>query len=89
MVPTALVHLVVVLAIGIIAGMSLNGVEGKWVGRRTTMDGTGAATFALIGIAGAFIGFQMAAVIGLPSFLVPYLAAIMGAVITVVLWRGP
>ena len=52
------------------------------------MDGTGAATFALIGIAGAFIGFQMAAVLGLPSFLVPYLAAILGAVITVILWRG-
>jgi uncharacterized membrane protein YeaQ/YmgE (transglycosylase-associated protein family) len=88
MVSTALVHLVILLAIGIVAGVLLHGYANRWLSERPT-SGAGAATFALIGIAGAFLGFQMAVVLGLPSFLVPYLAAVAGAVITLVLWRGP
>jgi hypothetical protein len=87
---TSVLNLLVVLAIGIVIGLIFNRYGRSWLGRQMA-GGTGAGdvTYALVGIAGAFIGFHLAVIVGLlPTPLMLYLAAIAGAAITLLLWRG-
>jgi hypothetical protein len=87
---TALMNLIVVLAIGIIVGLAFNRYGRSWIGRQTaSATGVGDLTYALVGIAGAFIGFHIAVILGLlPTPVMLYLATVAGAVITIWLWRG-
>ena len=72
MVSTALQTLVVVIVIGIIAGLVVNRYGRGWFGTRASD-----LTAALIGIAGAFIGFHLGTAVGLVPFpLADYLAAL-------------
>jgi hypothetical protein len=87
---TALANFIIVLLIGIITGLVFNRYGRSWLGRQVA-DATGAGdvTYALVGIAGSFIGFHIAVILGLlPTPLMLYLAAIVGAVLTIWLWRG-
>jgi uncharacterized membrane protein YeaQ/YmgE (transglycosylase-associated protein family) len=55
----------------------------------TEATGVGDATYSLVGIAGSFMGFHLAVILGLlPSPLMFYAAAVIGAVVTIWLWRG-
>ena len=68
---TSVFNLLVVLAIGIIVGLVFNRYGRSWLGRQIA-SGTGAGdvTYALVGIAGAFIGFHLAVIAGLlPTML--------------------
>ena len=87
---TALMNLIIVLAVGIIVGLAFNRYGRSWIGRQTaSATGVGDVTYALVGIAGAFIGFHIAVILGLlPTPLMLYLAALAGAAITIWLWRG-
>ncbi len=87
---TTVVNLLVILAIGIVAGMVFNRYGRSWLGRQTAgATGMGDVTFALVGIAGAFIGFHITVILGLlPTPLMLYLGALVGAVLTLWLWRG-
>jgi hypothetical protein len=89
-VTTAVVNLVIVLLIGIVAGLAFNQYWRSWIGRQTAgATGVGGSTYALVGIAGSFIGFHLAVIVGLlPSPLMLYLSALVAAVITLWLWRG-
>jgi hypothetical protein len=58
----------------------------SWLGRK--FSGATDATFALVGIAGAFMGFHIGLVLGLLSPFLLYLLAVAGAAITIWLWRG-
>ncbi len=89
-VTTAALHFIVVLLIGIVVGLVLNRFGRTWLGRHTVaVTGSGDVTSALVGIAGAFIGFHLAVIIGLlPTPLMLYISAAIGAVVTVWLWRG-
>jgi hypothetical protein len=84
---TALLHLIAVLTVGIATGVAL-----RTYGRRSAdspiVAGSGLATYALIGIAGAFTGFQIAVALALPP-VDPLSCCRRGALITLVLWRGP
>lgn len=86
---TALMNLIVILAIGIIVGLVFSRYGRSWLGRQASgATGMGDVTYALVGIAGSFIGFHIAVILGvLPTPLMLYLAAIAGAAITVWLWR--
>ena len=88
-VTTGLLNLIVILAIGIIVGLMFNRYGRSWLGRQVA-DATGAGdvTYALVGIAGSFIGFHLAVILGLLPTLMLFLAAIAGAAITLWLWRG-
>jgi uncharacterized membrane protein YeaQ/YmgE (transglycosylase-associated protein family) len=80
--------LLIVTAIGIFAGLLFNRYGQGWWGRNVTTGG-GVLTSALVGIAGAFIGFHVGVVFGiLPSPLMWYLTAVVGAVLVLWLWRG-
>jgi uncharacterized membrane protein YeaQ/YmgE (transglycosylase-associated protein family) len=87
---TGIANLIVILLIGIIVGLVFNRYGRSWLGRRVAdATGVGDVTYALVGIAGSFIGFHIAVILGLlPTPLMLYLGAIVGAVITIWLWRG-
>jgi uncharacterized membrane protein YeaQ/YmgE (transglycosylase-associated protein family) len=87
---TAIVNLIVILLIGIVAGVMFNRYGRSWLGRQTAgATGVGNVTYALVGIAGAFIGFHITVILGLlPTPLMLYLGALIGAVVTLWLWRG-
>jgi len=89
-VTTAVVNLIVIVLIGIIVGLVFNRYGRGWLGRHVAdATGVGDVTYALVGIAGSFIGFHLAVILGLlPTPLMLYVGAIVGAVVTVWLWRG-
>ena len=85
---TALVNFLIVLVIGIVVGLAFNRYARSWLARfaNTTRSDI---TSALVGIAGAFIGFHLGVIVGLlPSPLMLYVAAAIGAAIVLWLWRG-
>lgn len=90
MLTTALINLIVVLVIGIGVGLAFRRYGRTWLSRQTAgLTGTSDVTFALVGIAGSFIGFHVVVMLGLlPSPLMLYIGAVFGAALTVWLWRG-
>lgn len=85
---TALANLLIVVIIGIVVGLAFNRYARSWLARFGTSNRSD-ITSALVGIAGAFIGFHLGVVLGLlPSPLMLYLAAAIGAVVVLWLWRG-
>lgn len=87
---TAIMNLIVILAIGIIVGIVFGRYGRTWFGKQTAgVTGRSDATYALVGIAGSFIGFHIFVILGLlPTPLMLYIGAIIGAMLTVWLWRG-
>ena len=84
----ALVNFLIVLAIGIVVGLAFNRYARTWLARlgSTTRSDI---TSSLVGIAGSFIGFHIGVILGLlPSPLMLYLTAVIGAALTLWLWRG-
>ena len=89
LITTALAHLLIVVVIGIVAGLAFNRFGRGWWARNVGAGTRSDVTSALVGIAGSFIGFHLGVVIGLlPSPLMLYLAAAAGAVVVLWAWRG-
>lgn len=88
-VTTAILTFIVLVAIGIIVGLLFNRRGRSWIGRQVA-DATGAGdvTYSLVGIAGSFMGFHIGVILGLLPSLFLYVVAILGAVLTIFLWRG-
>jgi uncharacterized membrane protein YeaQ/YmgE (transglycosylase-associated protein family) len=85
---TALVNFLIILVIGILAGLAFNRYGSTWLSRQLVTRQSD-LTAALVGIAGAFIGFHLAVIMGLlPSPLMLYLGAVVGALVVLWLWRG-
>ncbi len=85
---SALANLLIIQLIGVVAGLFFNRYSRSWLAR---IGGSSRSdlTSALVGIAGAFIGFHVSVIIGLlPSPLMHYLLAVVGAVLVLWLWRG-
>jgi hypothetical protein len=87
---SSIVNLLVILGIGIAVGLIFNRYGRSWLGRQTAgATGVGDVTYALVGIAGSFIGFHIAVILGLlPTPLMLFLGAAIGAAVTIWLWRG-
>ena len=78
----------IVLAIGVIAGLVMNRFGRSWLGRQVAdVTGVGDVTYSLVGIAGAFIGYHLGSFVA-PSFFFPFVAAIVGSLAVIWLWRG-
>jgi uncharacterized membrane protein YeaQ/YmgE (transglycosylase-associated protein family) len=85
---TALFNLIIILVIGIVAGLVFNRYARSWLARLGTTTRSD-ITAALVGIAGAFIGFHISVILGLlPSPLMHFVLAAVGALIVLWLWRG-
>ena len=70
--------------IGIIAGLAVTRYGRGWFGTRASD-----LTAALVGIAGAFLGFHVGVAAGLvPVPVADYLLAIVGALVTLWAWRN-
>jgi hypothetical protein len=87
-VTTGVANLLIVLAIGIAAGLAINRYGQTWLRRQFVTRHTD-VTSSLVGIAGAFIGFHLGVILGLlPSPLMLYIAALVGALIALWAWGG-
>ena len=61
----------------------------NWIGRQVAGATTGGEiTYALVGIAGSFMGYHIAAILGIGSELLAYILAVAGAALTIYLWQG-
>lgn len=81
-------NLLIVLAIGIAAGLLFNRYGQTWL-RRQFVTRHSDVTSALVGIAGAFTGFHVGVIFRLlPSPLMHYITAVVGALLVLWLWRG-
>jgi hypothetical protein len=86
---TAISTFIIVVVIGIVVGLLFNRRGRSWLGRQVA-DATGAGdvTYSLVGIAGSFMGFHIGVILGLLPSVLLYLAAAIGAAVTIYLWRG-
>lgn len=84
------VAFIVVLLIGIIVGVIFEKVmRTSWLSKQIAGPRRVLLTSALVGIAGAFIGYHIVLLTTLPSgSIVPFIAAAVGAVVTVWGWRA-
>jgi hypothetical protein len=83
---TAIGDFLTLLVIGIAVGIAMARYGQSWLGKHFT--GASDATFALVGIAGAFMTYHLGLVLGIVSPILLYVIAIAGAGLTVWLWRG-
>ena len=83
------VTLLLVLLTGIAAGILFDRLAGpSWLSRQFSGSTRGIVTSALVGVAGAFIGYHIAVLLALGSGLVTsVIAAAAGAVVVLFAWR--
>jgi uncharacterized membrane protein YeaQ/YmgE (transglycosylase-associated protein family) len=83
------ITLLLVLAIGIIAGLLFDRLAGpSWLARQFSGSTRGMITSALVGVAGAFIGYHVALLLALGSGIVTLaIAAAAGAAFVLFGWR--
>ena len=80
------VTLLIILIIGIVAGIVFDRVAGPgWLSRQLAGSTRGMVTSSLVGIAGAFIGYHVIA-LGAAGYI-PLVGAIAGAAIVLWVWR--
>ena len=86
---TAIMTFIILVLIGIVVGIVFNRRGRSWIGRQVA-DATGAGdvTYALVGIAGSFMGFHIGVILQLLPSMLLYVMAVLGAVVTIWLWRG-
>jgi uncharacterized membrane protein YeaQ/YmgE (transglycosylase-associated protein family) len=84
--PTVLFLLV--LAIGIVAGILFDRLAGpSWLARQFSGSTRGIITSALVGVAGAFVGYHIAMLALGGGLLTSVIAAAVGAVVVLFVWR--
>ena len=78
-----------VLAIGIIAGLLFDRLAGpSWLARHFSGSNRGMITSALVGVAGAFVGYHIALLLTLRGGIVTsVIAAVIGAAVVLFGWR--
>jgi uncharacterized membrane protein YeaQ/YmgE (transglycosylase-associated protein family) len=83
------VTFVLVLAVGVIAGVLFDRLAGpSWLARQFAGSTRGIITSALVGVAGAFVGYHIAMLLGLGGGgLTSVVAAAVGAAVVLFGWR--
>ena len=76
-----------VLVIGILVGVLFDRFAGPGWLTRQIAGNRGVITSALVGIAGAFVGFHLAILLGLLGTIVLLIAAALGAAVVLWVWR--
>jgi uncharacterized membrane protein YeaQ/YmgE (transglycosylase-associated protein family) len=84
-----IVTLLLVLVIGIAAGILFDRLAGpSWLARQFSGSTRGIITSALVGVAGAFVGYHIAVLLALGGGLVAsIIAAAAGAAVVLFAWR--
>lgn len=83
------VTFLLVVLIGIVAGFLFDRLAGpSWLARQFTGSTRGIITSALVGVAGAFVGYHIALLLALNGGLVvSIIAAAAGAAVVLFAWR--
>jgi uncharacterized membrane protein YeaQ/YmgE (transglycosylase-associated protein family) len=83
------VTFLLVLAIGVIAGLLFDRLAGpSWLARQFSGSTRGIVTSALVGVAGAFVGYHIAMLLALGGGIVTsVIAAAVGAAVVLFGWR--
>jgi uncharacterized membrane protein YeaQ/YmgE (transglycosylase-associated protein family) len=83
------ITLLLVLVIGIVAGILFDRLAGpSWLARQISGSKRGIITSALVGIAGAFIGYHVDLLLALSGgLLVSIIATAAGAAVILFVWR--
>jgi uncharacterized membrane protein YeaQ/YmgE (transglycosylase-associated protein family) len=83
------VTFLLVLAIGVIAGILFDRLAGpSWLARQFSGSTRGIITSALVGVAGAFVGYHIALLLALDGGIVTsVVAALVGAAVVLFGWR--
>lgn len=84
-----LVMFLLVLVIGVLAGILFDRLAGpSWLARQFAGSTRGIITSALVGVAGAFVGYHIAMLLALGGGLVTVvIAAVAGAAVVLLAWR--
>ena len=85
----SVVTFLLVLVIGIVAGILFDRLAGpSWLARQFSGSTRGIITSALVGVAGAFVGYHIVVLLALAGGLVTsVIAAAAGAVVVLFAWR--
>ena len=83
------VTFLLVIVIGVAVGLLLDRLAGpSWLARQFSGTTRGAVTSALVGVAGAFVGYHIALLLALTGGLVvSIIAAAIGAAAVLCVWR--
>jgi uncharacterized membrane protein YeaQ/YmgE (transglycosylase-associated protein family) len=83
------VTFLLILAVGIVAGLLFDRLAGpSWLARQFSGSTRGLITSALVGVAGAFVGYHVAVLLALSTGLViSVIAAAVGAAVVLFVWR--
>lgn len=83
------VTFLLVLVIGVVAGIFFDRLAGpSWLARQFAGSTRGIITSALVGIAGAFLGYHIAVLLALGvGLLISVIAAAVGAAVVLFAWR--
>lgn len=83
------VTFLLVLVVGIAAGILFDRFAGpSWLARQFSGSTRGIITSALVGVAGAFVGFHIAILLALGGGLViSVIVAVVGAAVVLFVWR--
>jgi uncharacterized membrane protein YeaQ/YmgE (transglycosylase-associated protein family) len=77
-----------VLVIGIVAGILFDRLAGSsWLARQFSGSARGVITSALVGVAGAFVGYHIAMLAFGGALLTSVVAAVVGAAVVLFVWR--
>jgi uncharacterized membrane protein YeaQ/YmgE (transglycosylase-associated protein family) len=86
--PDPVITFIIVLVIGIAAGLLFDRLAGpSWLARQFSGSTRGTITSALVGIAGAMIGNHIAVLLALGGILTSVFAAALGAAVVLFAWR--
>ncbi|MGE8943849.1 hypothetical protein ACO2I3_18240 [Leptospira interrogans] len=89
LITTALMTFIILVVIGIVVGLVFNRRGRSWLGRQVAeTTGVGDVTYSLVGIAGSFMGFHIGVILQLLPSILLYVLAVIGAALTIWLWRG-
>jgi uncharacterized membrane protein YeaQ/YmgE (transglycosylase-associated protein family) len=79
---------VLVLAIGIVAGLLFDRLAGpSWLARQFSGSTRGLVTSALVGVAGAFVGYHIALLALGGGLIISLVAAAVGSAVVLFVWR--
>ena len=77
-----------VLAIGIVAGLLFDRLAGpSWLARQFSGSTRGIVTSALVGVAGAFVGYHIALLALGGGLIISLVAAAVGSAVVLFVWR--
>lgn len=82
-----IVTLLILLVIGIVVGLVFDRFAGPgWLTRQIAGSNRQMATSALVGIAGSFIGYHVAVLLGIIGYAA-LIGAVVGALVVLWVWR--